>query len=42
MSNVVGNVARRYAAIHKTLGCTPAMEAEITKSVWMLEDLLRA
>jgi IS1 family transposase len=27
--------------VHKTLRCTPAMEAGITKTVWSLKDLLR-
>jgi hypothetical protein len=29
-----------FCRIHKTLRCTPAMEAGITKSVWELKDLL--
>jgi IS1 family transposase len=28
-----------YCRIHKTIRCTPAMEAKILKSVWTLEDL---
>jgi hypothetical protein len=28
--------------VHKSLHCTPAMEAGITKSVWSLKDLLLA
>jgi transposase-like protein/IS1 family transposase len=31
-----------FCRIHKTLRCTPAMEAGITKTVWSLEDLLTA
>ena len=29
-----------FCRIHKTLRCTPAMEAGITKTVWELKDLL--
>lgn len=29
-----------FCRIHKTLRCTPAMEAGVTKSVWELKDLL--
>lgn len=29
-----------FCRIHKTIRCTPAMEAGITKSVWTLKDLL--
>lgn len=29
-----------FVRIHKTLRCTPAMEAEITDYVWSIEDLL--
>ena len=29
-----------FCRIHKTLRCTPAMAAGITKSVWELKDLL--
>jgi transposase-like protein/IS1 family transposase len=29
-----------FCRMHKTLRCTPAMEAGITKSVWTLKDLL--
>jgi transposase-like protein/IS1 family transposase len=29
-----------FCRIHKTLGCTPAMEASITKHVWELKELL--
>lgn len=29
-----------FCRIHKTLRCTPAMEAGITKSIWELKDLL--
>jgi transposase-like protein/IS1 family transposase len=29
-----------FCRIHKTIRCTPAMEAGITKSVWELKDLL--
>jgi IS1 family transposase len=29
-----------FCRIHKTLRCTPAMEAGITKTVWELQDLL--
>ena len=28
-----------YCRVHKTLRCTPAMEAGITKSIWEIEDL---
>ncbi len=28
-----------YCRVHKTLRCTPAMAADITKSVWEIEDL---
>jgi len=31
-----------FCRIHKTLRCTPAMEAGITKTVWELKDLLTA
>jgi transposase-like protein/IS1 family transposase len=31
-----------FCRIHKTLRCTPAMEAGITKHVWELKDLLTA
>ncbi|HEV2881792.1 MAG TPA: IS1 family transposase [Pyrinomonadaceae bacterium] len=31
-----------FCRIHKTIRCTPAMEAGITKTVWSLEDLLMA
>jgi hypothetical protein len=31
-----------FSRIHKTIRCTPAMEAGITKSVWELKDLLAA
>lgn len=31
-----------FCRIHKTLRCTPAMAAGITKSVWELQDLLAA
>jgi transposase-like protein/IS1 family transposase len=31
-----------FCRIHKTIRCTPAMEAGITKTVWTLEDLLKA
>jgi transposase-like protein/IS1 family transposase len=31
-----------FCRIHKTLRCTPAMEAGITKSVWELKDLLES
>jgi len=30
-----------FCRIHKTLRCTPAMEAGITGHIWTLEDLLR-
>lgn len=29
-----------FCRIHKSIRCTPAMEAGITKSIWTLEDLL--
>ena len=29
-----------FCRVHKTLRCTPAMEAGLTKSVWTLKDLL--
>lgn len=29
-----------FCRVHKTLRCTPAMEAKITKTVWTLKDLL--
>jgi transposase-like protein/IS1 family transposase len=29
-----------FCRIHKTIRCTPAMEAGITKSIWTLQDLL--
>jgi hypothetical protein len=29
-----------FCRVHKTLRCTPAMEAGITKTVWSLKDLL--
>ena len=29
-----------FCRIHKTLSCTPAMEAGVTKRVWELKDLL--
>jgi len=29
-----------FCRIHKTLRCTPAMEAGITKTVWSLKDLI--
>lgn len=31
-----------FCRIHKTLRCTPAMEAGITKRLWELKDLLTA
>lgn len=31
-----------FCRVHRTLRCTPAMEAGITKSVWTLKDLLMA
>jgi hypothetical protein len=31
-----------FYRVHKTLRCTPAMEAGITKHVWELKDLLTA
>ena len=31
-----------FCRIHKTIRCTPAMQAGITKSVWELKDLLAA
>lgn len=31
-----------FCRIHKSIRCTPAMEAGITKTVWSLEDLLTA
>jgi transposase-like protein/IS1 family transposase len=31
-----------FCRMHKTLRCTPAMAADITKSVWSLKDLLLA
>ncbi len=31
-----------FCRIHKTIRCTPAMEAGITKTVWTLKDLLEA
>lgn len=30
-----------FCRIHKTLRCTPAMEAGLTKTVWSLKDLLK-
>ncbi len=30
-----------FCRVHKTLRCTPAMEAGITKTVWTLKDLLK-
>ena len=30
-----------FCRIHKTIRCTPAMEAGITKTVWTLKDLLK-
>jgi hypothetical protein len=29
-----------FCRIHKTIRCTPAMEARITKTVWTLKDLI--
>jgi hypothetical protein len=29
-----------FCRIHKTIRCTPAMEAGITKTIWELKDLL--
>jgi hypothetical protein len=29
-----------FCRVHKTLRCTPAMEAGLTKSIWTLKDLL--
>jgi hypothetical protein len=29
-----------FCRVHKTLRCTPAMEAGITKTVWELKDLM--
>jgi len=31
-----------FCRIHKTIRCTPAMEAGLTKTVWTLKDLLEA
>ena len=31
-----------FSRIHKTLRCTPAMEAGITDHVWELDELLTA
>lgn len=31
-----------FCRVHKTLRCTPAMEAGITKTIWSLKDLLLA
>ena len=31
-----------FCRMHKTLRCTPAMAADVTKSVWSLKDLLMA
>lgn len=31
-----------FCRIHKTIRCTPAMEAGITKTVWSIQDLLNA
>src|SRR5439155_24526687 len=31
-----------FCRMHKTLRCTPAMEAGVTKSVWDIKDLLKA
>src|ERR1044072_2104468 len=30
-----------FCRVHKTLRCTPAMEAGLTKSIWTLKDLLK-
>jgi hypothetical protein len=30
-----------FVRIHKTLRCTPAMEAKVTERFWSLEDLVR-
>jgi hypothetical protein len=29
-----------FCRVHKTLRCTPAMEAGITKTVWALKDII--
>ena len=29
-----------FCRIHKTLRCTPAMEAEVTKKLWSIEDIV--
>jgi hypothetical protein len=31
-----------FCRMHKTLRCTPAMAADVTKSVWTVKDLLEA
>jgi hypothetical protein len=31
-----------FCQMHKTLRCTPAMAADVTKSVWSVKDLLLA
>jgi hypothetical protein len=29
-----------FVRIHKTLRCTPAMEASVTKKLWSIEDIV--
>ena len=29
-----------FVRIHKTLQCTPAMEAGVTKKLWSIEDIV--
>ena len=47
LANLKASVALHYAhynfvRIHRTLRCTPAMEAGVTDRLWSIEELLMA